>query len=874
MGVPTKDHAATLGMTIRMSPDFALFLSQDTLRLLIRVEDGWAELGQVSTTAPDMAERMADLRDLAQKRIPTGMTTKLVIPNDHIRYMTLEPGLTQSDVLTALDGATPYDVTELVVDHDTDASGTHVAAVTREFLNEAERFALDHGMSPVSFVAIPREGSFDREVFFGKTKGAERLLPGGAELGPESEPMTIVPLPEVVPAKAPAPLSFASGRMDATPADKSATKAKSEQAAVVTPPDASKVIPPKAAPAPAPKTVPLPPRVEEPRAKPPAEIAFASQSTKSSAPAPKDQPSPTRVMSAISKAVQPKEPITATPPKPSAIFASRAKPAPRAPKPNKSPVLTPNASTTKPVFAHRGAQPAPVAPPSTTPTPPARARLSSLLTQVGGTQFTQVVVGGVLLLAFLLGGWWILRQGSEIATDDISAIEAAAPALSEPAVPSAVDTPAPVATTPEPEPAVATTQTAAPTEGLTPLVVTPQVLSDDEARRVYAATGVWQKAPGLPVQPRAAQLDFARPVNLAATPQLALPAIEKSADSLQSDASVLTPPPPPPPDQRFVLDENGFIAATPEGAITPSGILVFAGTPDIRPPTRPGTEPVAAPVAPQQIASASGIQITAAAPPVIPPTRPGAAPATPEAAAPAPQSSAASAARPAVLPPSRQAPVAPETAEVATPEVATPQVATPETTTQSATPPATSGERPAVLPPSRRASVDAPVTAGGVSLAGLVRPQLRPEDLAPTPEELTEAAEPAEPISDLAVATSPRPTKRPRNIATLVASAQQAPPAQSTGPAVAQPLRPTAPTASTVAARATQDNVFRLSQVNLIGVYGTQRNRRAYVRLANGRLVKLGVGDQLDGGRVSAIGSDTLQYNRGGRRITLEIPGN
>jgi hypothetical protein len=35
----------------------------------------------------------------------------------------------------------------------------------------------------------------------------------------------------------------------------------------------------------------------------------------------------------------------------------------------------------------------------------------------------------------------------------------------------------------------------------------------------------------------------------------------------------------------------------------------------------------------------------------------------------------------------------------------------------------------------------------------------------------------------------------------------------------------------------------------------------------------VGVGDRLDGGRVAAIGEDSLQYVRNGRNITLDIPG-
>ena len=60
--------------------------------------------------------------------------------------------------------------------------------------------------------------------------------------------------------------------------------------------------------------------------------------------------------------------------------------------------------------------------------------------------------------------------------------------------------------------------------------------------------------------------------------------------------------------------------------------------------------------------------------------------------------------------------------------------------------------------------------------------------------------------------------------------------------------------------------------MNLIGVYGQPSDRRALVRLANGRYRKVKVGDRIDGGRVLAIGDDTLRYQKGGQNLTLNMP--
>jgi hypothetical protein len=76
-----------------------------------------------------------------------------------------------------------------------------------------------------------------------------------------------------------------------------------------------------------------------------------------------------------------------------------------------------------------------------------------------------------------------------------------------------------------------------------------------------------------------------------------------------------------------------------------------------------------------------------------------------------------------------------------------------------------------------------------------------------------------------------------------------------------------------VARAATSRNEIRLRDINLIGITGTSSNRSALVRLSSGRFVRVAVGDRLDGGRVAAIGTTSLQYVVNGRNITLEIPG-
>ena len=75
-----------------------------------------------------------------------------------------------------------------------------------------------------------------------------------------------------------------------------------------------------------------------------------------------------------------------------------------------------------------------------------------------------------------------------------------------------------------------------------------------------------------------------------------------------------------------------------------------------------------------------------------------------------------------------------------------------------------------------------------------------------------------------------------------------------------------------MARQATLENALPLRRMNLIGVYGSQGDRRALIRMPSGRYVKVAVGDRIDGGQVAAIGDGELRYVKGGRNVTLRVP--
>lgn len=368
------------------------------------------------------------------------------------------------------------------------------------------------------------------------------------------------------------------------------------------------------------------------------------------------------------------------------------------------------------------------------------------------------------------------------------------------------------------------------------------------------------------------------------------------------------PPPPPPFGTTFAFDADGLVEATPEGAVTPSGVTVFARRPAVVPAPAPGRPAAAAePPAPAEAVAAapSGEPVAAALQSAI--TEAVAASTAPAEAAPdegpedSPTTESAVAgteviyddtprADPALsgfrpMPRSERvrqigeqtAPAPDDQTGLSPAPLGDPEA---ETALAAAQPDEALDQTAETPPP------------GGVSLAAL-RPQRRPTDLA------VPAAEPAAPGIDLAgataeaVAQSPIPGARPSNVeerARQLLAAAAAQPAAAPAPQGAAGARsvededeegetassatgPSIPSSASVARQATETGALRLNQINLIGVFGAPNDRRALVRLSSGRVVRVQVGDRLDGGQVSAIGESELRYTSGGRNEVLRIGG-
>lgn len=136
---------------------------------------------------------------------------------------------------------------------------------------------------------------------------------------------------------------------------------------------------------------------------------------------------------------------------------------------------------------------------------------------------------------------------------------------------------------------------------------------------------------------------------------------------------------------------------------------------------------------------------------------------------------------------------------------------------------------------------------------------------------------PQEPLSALVVARSPQPGLRPAGFAGRAARLQeQSAPAPTTQneqtPArSAAAASPSIATSASVARQATREGAINLRQMNLIGVFGSESDRRALIRMSNGQVVSVRVGDRLDGGQVAAIGESELRYVKNGRNNVLRV---
>ncbi len=807
-----------------MKPAFALSLSFEGISLLHRTAGGWRSVGEVPVDSADLQAELSNLRARALT-LDTVLQCKVIIPDDQIRYLSVDVGefrgeAEQNILENAISSATPYGLEELKYDVAMDGPIAHIAAVALDTLSEAEEFAIQNGFEPVSYVAAPRNDTFPGEPFFGPSRitlgltGSNAVEPDGVavmDLGPVEFPTPTPPVVSTRPA-------------EAEPSDALPQKAETKK-------QASK-------PTPAPKAT-TPEReikvgFSTRRSAPPAE-PVAPQATPDVPPVQKskqavqdhDAPSPKTTYTAADDQSETGFSSKRTP---VAAASSKVKPAPSETPPS---VAQPIAvSDTALDFA---SQKKPKA---------AASRNESERLTVFGARKPQKVGGkpkflGVMLAALLVlfiaavAGWAAFF--SDTGFPGLSREPDSSPTSAEPQDPPAPDAPDPAASqsdaTPDPKPELPDLVASVPREVDGPFQSkTPSLTDTDSAvldalrvkpqqvelapaeplvgEALYAATGIWPQAPQSPPPPGIIGLDDLYVASIDRTDlfqdAIALPAL----GSFDTDKSIARSASPVAAGSRFELDARGLVKPSPQGTLSPDGILVHLG----RPPVVPPTPPVRFEVEPEQADTQQDYLAT-----LRPKLRPEKLLENNERAQLGGLSRAELAKeRPKLRPKALATAYAKAEAEAEAEK-----------------------SDPEALP-------DATATATALAVARSPLPKRRPKGLA-------------------------APVKRNTNLGS-VAGLSDAPNAPEPGTFVARSVTPKKPSTASVARQATMENAINLRRVNLIGVYGTPANRRALIRLPSGRYKKVKVGDRVDGGRVVAIGDSELRYQKSGRNMTLKIP--
>ena len=311
--------------------------------------------------------------------------------------------------------------------------------------------------------------------------------------------------------------------------------------------------------------------------------------------------------------------------------------------------------------------------------------------------------------------------------------------------------------------------------------------------------------------------------------------------------------PPPPFGTVYTFDAEGRIQPTPEGVITPEGVLLVAGAPKIVPPSRPATlaaaepapsEPVAAvaPAAPVATGEITGADVLEADPALAGKKPRGRPEGLVDPAATADQQGEVL----APAPDSRFASVRPQKR--------------PEALTQTA------AAAPEVLPETvTNEAAAASLAANGVQASTSVLAVAVSRKPAARPSGMDQAVDAA--VAAAVSAPDPQPEAQPepqQQTASLAPEEQAEPEAEAPAPRL--------PTNASVARQATVKNALNLSRVSLLGIFGTASGRYALVRQSGGGVKKVVVGDNIDGGRVAAITATAVQYQKGGRMLTLALP--
>ncbi|MGC1430166.1 MAG: hypothetical protein WA822_16370, partial [Albidovulum sp.] len=821
---------------------------------------------------------------------------------------------------TALRGRTPYEVSDLVFDWSRIGPEVHVAVVARVTLDEAEEFADAHGFNPVSFVSIPGPGEFAGEPFFGTTSQAGAYIAKGERVDRDQDPINIVAASEqirhvAVPSVAP-------------PDEDEPTSASDEPDTPEPLPDYDEMplpVDPQAL-APANITAALP--SEEPAASPAGDgstdtVVRPADLAATLAPDPGAGGLDAPFISVddledLDRTGNDHDPIPSFSSRRSGEFdaevdesnalgrarltldLSDVQSEPEfAPEDKGNGDTNPDFGITAPILLVSDSRIVADAPSMVSGPTTGRSRpgLAPMAEAMHGTQAQQKVRQGqglatpvqakpsrgafgatiqgatralprrlfvaaaILTLAILaLAGVWFV-----FATDKVHSGAGTGPALVEAeqaaatpdpqnppqeTTPSVAEIPrdaAPVSEQPtdvveadvitdvvDADPPVALPdQDAVPEDGAVAVAESDAAVEADIAPPV--GNDIWSTGPVAAKVPSPDAVSAPAITGLGHGPTFATSAGSLATSGEVNDLALTWQPLPPPYGTVFEFLPDGSIRPSPEGIVTPDGFTIIAGRPPVQPTRRPGSpEAETLPEPTPEVAPGALDEPASAADPDLN-------------AAPIDQGLVGSAIEEAMS-------VAPETAEAALPAPVDPSHAAkkprarPDEVVARAAAARAAAEAEAKAERAREAAL---ASATAQAVATSQRPRARPNGLARAVENAVTAA-----VTD--AITNPTPAPK----AAVVEEVDEPEPLSPT---------PNIPTSVTVAKQATIKNALDLGEISLIGVFGSSANRRALVRMPTGRMIKLKIGDRLNGGKVAAIGDSELSYVKSGRTYVLKM---
>lgn len=165
-------------MPEKIASDVALSFSPEAVHLQRRIGDEWQETDHVRFDVQDLRSGLGRIRTALTEEMGAP-SVLLVIPDDQLLYTRLQveadgPAEMPAAVAKALEGLTPYEITDLA--HDWLPAGpgeVHVAAVARQTLIEAADFAIRHRFSIRGFIADPDPERFPGEPAFSLSAASE-----------------------------------------------------------------------------------------------------------------------------------------------------------------------------------------------------------------------------------------------------------------------------------------------------------------------------------------------------------------------------------------------------------------------------------------------------------------------------------------------------------------------------------------------------------------------------------------------------------------------------------------------------------------------------------------------------------------------------